>query len=430
MILYPRKYIRTIQLGIKSLMLHKMRAMLTMLGIIFGVCSVIAMLAIGEGASYEAQQQIKDLGVNNIILKSVKPPDEEQASSQGNSFSIEYGLTYMDVKRIAGTIPNVVQVLPMRIILEDAFFGRNKQQCRVIGTLPSYETVKNLAIARGRFLTQHDYEVKDNVCVISGRLAHNLFPYQNPIKHAIRVKGEYYRVVGVTAEPVLHMREGTAAAKATRAWEHEIYVPLSTIKARFGENITRRTSGSFSSEKVELHEVIVRMAEPKYVEEAAEAIEVALKRFHQKRDYEKNVPLQLLLQAEKTKRIFNIVLGSIAAISLLVGGIGIMNIMLATVTERTREIGIRRALGARKKDIIVQFLVETIVLSIGGGIIGVLLGLLIPYAVSKLTDIATIITPWSLLVAFCISGCIGIVFGIYPARRAANLDPIEALRHE
>ena len=192
----------------------------------------------------------------------------------------------------------------------------------------------------------------------------------------------------------------------------------------------RRSSGGFSAERVELHRIIAKMKDTESVLTAEPQIKQLLKRFHEQNDYELIVPLQLLMEAEATKRMFNIVLGSIAAISLLVGGIGIMNIMLATVTERTREIGVRRALGAKKKDIITQFLIETIVLSVGGGLIGVFIGVATPLAVSYFTNMMTVITPWSVLLAFGISGLTGIVFGLYPASQAAKLDPIEALRHE
>ena len=430
MVFYPRKYVRAVRLGVKNLLLHKMRAILTMLGIIFGVCSVIAMLAIGEGASFEAQEAIKKLGSTNIIVDSVKPSEDQDSNTQTQSQVLEYGITYADVTRITMTVPGIRTILPMRVMREDVQFGGSKRQCQVIGTLPAYLELRNLRVARGRFLTEEDQRKRSNVCVLSGRLAHFLFPYQDPLSEAVRIKGDYYRVVGLLEEIPLRSRAGTAAAADPRSWENEVYIPLATARSQFGENLVRRTSGSFNAERVQLHQVIIHMASTDDVEEAAGAIQTAFKRFHKKRDFELTVPLRLLRQAEETKRMFNIVLGSIAAISLLVGGIGIMNIMLATVTERTREIGIRRALGARKRDITIQFLVETVVLSIGGGIIGVGMGVLIPYIVSELTEFKTIITPWSLAIAFGISGVIGIVFGIYPATRAANLDPIEALRHE
>jgi putative ABC transport system permease protein len=209
-----------------------------------------------------------------------------------------------------------------------------------------------------------------------------------------------------------------------------MFIPLETAKERYGEVLMRRRSGSFEAERVQLHEVTVKVDALENVAGVAEAIKAVLERHHKKKDYEIVVPLELLKRAERTKQIFNIVLGSIAAISLLVGGIGIMNIMLASVTERTREIGIRRALGARRRDIITQFLVETVLLSGVGGIIGVLLGMVIPMIISRTAGMKTIITFWSPFLAFTISGLVGIIFGLYPALRAAQMDPVEALRHE
>ena len=226
------------------------------------------------------------------------------------------------------------------------------------------------------------------------------------------------------------IRLNIPADSQSEAVDNNIYIPLSTARSRFGEMLVKRSSGSMSAERVELHRLIVRMTDPNAVISGEQQIQHLLNHFHEKKDFELIVPLQLLREAEATKRMFNIVLGSIAAISLLVGGIGIMNIMLATVTERTREIGVRRALGAKRKDIIVQFLIETIVLSVGGGIIGVLLGILVPLCVSYFTEMKTIITAWSVFLAFGISGLTGIIFGIYPASQAAKLDPIDALRQE
>lgn len=423
--------IRTIQLGVRSLLLHKLRSGLTMLGIIFGVCSVIAMLAIGEGASYEAQQAIKKLGSNNIIVRSVKPPEETKVTSGGRSFAIEYGLTYEDADRMESTIPGVRRVLPMRIIRDNARFNENSVASQVIGTLALYPEIAGVDVVRGRFLSETDEIHMDNVCALTVGLAERLFPYQDPLEEEVRVGATYYRVIGLVREKSSEQkRPQSGNSSEGQALDNNLYIPLSTARSRFGETLIRRSAGSFEAERVELHQLTVQVADAENVEAAVPQIEGTLRHFHKKKDYEMIVPLQLLRQAEQTKRIFNIVLGSIAAISLLVGGIGIMNIMLATVTERTREIGIRRALGARKKDIVTQFLVETTVLSVGGGLLGVALGILTPLIVSHLADMKTIITPLSLVLAFGISGAVGIVFGLYPASRAAELDPIEALRHE
>lgn len=420
----------TIQLGVKSLLLHKLRSGLTMLGIIFGVCSVIAMLAIGEGASHEAQERIKRLGSDNIIVNSIKPPEDNQQNASGQSFAVKYGLTYQDSARIQDTIPGVERVIPMRIIRENIRFDQNQEAGQIIGTLPGYRLVQNLDLVAGRFLTVTDEKFQRNVCVITEDLVRKLFPYQDPLKSSIRVKNDYYEVIGIVDETGTAKQRPQIEDNQNKAIDNNIYIPLSTARSRFGELLVKVSSGSRSAERVELHRLIVRMTDPKAVIMGEEQIQHLLNHFHEKKDFELIVPLQLLREAEATKRMFNIVLGSIAAISLLVGGIGIMNIMLATVTERTREIGVRRALGAKRKDIVVQFLIETIVLSVGGGLIGVLLGITVPVAVSYFTDMETIITTWSVLLAFGISGLTGIVFGIYPASQAARLDPIEALRQE
>ena len=420
----------TMRLGLKSLLLHKLRSVLTMLGIIFGVCSVIAMLAIGEGASYEAQEAIKNLGRDNIILRSIKPPEDTQANGGGRGSMIDYGLTYQDAARIQATVLGVQRVLPVRIIRENVRFSANSVPCQVLGTLPVYTEIAGLDVLRGRFLSHLGVENHDNVCVLTAGLAERLFPYQDPLAQAVKIDSFYYRVVGL-------VREKSAVAQRTQSGRMEgepldnnVYIPLSTARSRFGEVLVRRSAGSFEMEKVELHQITVQMRDLEAVEAADAQIKTLLGRFHNRNDYEVIVPLQLLRQAEQTKRLFNVVLGSIAAISLLVGGIGIMNIMLASVTERTREIGIRRALGAKRGDITLQFLIETVILSIGGGLIGVVVGILVPLLVSHVTTMKTVITPWSVLLAFGISGAVGIIFGLYPAKAAARLDPIEALRRD
>lgn len=403
-----------------------------MLGIIFGVCSVIAMLAIGEGASYEAQEEIKKLGSNNIILRSLKPPEEVKEGSGNRGGELIYGLTYEDAARIRATIPGVSRVLPMRILRENVRFSEFYLPCQVIGTTPAYPQIVGLDVVRGRFLCNIDNRHRQNVCAITTGLASRLFPYQDPLSQSVKVDGFYYRVIGLVREGNMIEQRSQSGEMEGEPLDNNLYIPISTSRSRIGEMIIKRVTGGFGfeAERVELHQITVQMEDTEKVETADPQIKTLLNRFHDQNDYEVIVPLQLLRQAEQTKRIFNIVLGSIAAISLLVGGIGIMNIMLATVTERTREIGVRRALGAKKQDITTQFLVETIVLSVGGGLVGVALGVLTPFVVSHLTEMKTIVTFWSVLLAFGISGAVGIAFGIYPASAAAELDPIEALRHE
>ena len=413
---------RTIKLGLKSLWLHKMRSGLTALGIVFGVASVVAMLAIGEGASQEAQEQIRRLGSHNVIVSSVKPPTATSASTSDSSF-VEYGITYEDLERIETTIPDVEVVVPVREVTQSSYNERRKCDATIVGTVPWFLQIRRIPLLRGRFLTTFDMREQKSLCVINIRVARDLFPNDNPVNLCVKIGGDYYKVVGIVDDSVLST--GADGKSPTR-----IYIPLTTARARFGDTTMKYSSGSREFEKVLLHQATVKIGHEENVLETAEAIRVLLKRFHKKQDFELIVPLELLNQAKRTKRIFNIVLGSIAAISLLVGGIGIMNIMLASVTERTREIGIRRALGAKKRDIIVQFLAETVLLSASGGVLGVGLGVGLPIVVSYFTKMRTSVTPWSLALAFGISAAVGIIFGLYPAQRAANLDPIEALRHE
>ncbi|HEV2393560.1 MAG TPA: ABC transporter permease [Verrucomicrobiae bacterium] len=418
------------RLGIRSLWLHRLRSLLTVLGIVFGVCSVIAMLAIGEGASFEAQEQIKNLGSQNIIIRSVKPPEEQKVSDKGSeNYVLQYGLTYPDVKRIRLTIPGVTVVLPARNIREYVWNISRRVDCEVVGTVPWYPQMRNHQVAMGRFFTDTDMDGKASVCVLGAEMVPALFPLESPLGKHVRVGSEYYQVIGVM-EPRGPEANADGSQDNTKAAVHRMFIPLETAKLRFGEILLRRRSGSFAAERVQLHEATVKVASLEEVTGAADAIKEVLQRNHKKVDYEVIVPLELLRRAERTKEIFNIVLGSIAAISLLVGGIGIMNIMLASVTERTREIGIRRALGARRRDIILQFLVETVLLSGAGGILGVFLGLAIPFIVSHAAGMKTIVTVWSPFLAFSISAIVGVVFGLYPALRAANMDPVEALRHE
>jgi putative ABC transport system permease protein len=421
---------RTLRLGLRSLWLHRLRSLLTVLGIVFGVCSVIAMLAIGEGASYEAQEQIKNLGSQNIILRSIKPPEDQKVSDKGSqSYVLQYGITYPDVQRIRATIPGVSIVLPARNIRDYVWNISRRVDCEVVGTVPWYPTMRNHQVAQGRFFTDADMEGRTSVCVLGAEMVPLLFPMESPLGRHVRVGGNYYQVIGIM-QPASRLGKSEDTPESGRSALNRMFIPIETAKLRYGELLMRRRSGSFEAERVELHEVTIKVVSLKSVAGVADALRTLLEKNHKKKDYEIVVPLELLRRAERTKQIFNIVLGSIAAISLLVGGIGIMNIMLASVTERTREIGIRRALGARRHDIIAQFLVESVLLSGAGGLIGVLLGVTIPFVVTYAAGMKTIITLWAPLLAFTISALVGVVFGSYPAIRAASMDPVEALRHE
>jgi putative ABC transport system permease protein len=418
--------LRALKLGISSLLMHKLRSALTTLGVLFGTSSVIAMLAIGEGASEEAQEQIRLLGSQNVIMRSVKPPENP---NQGNQTSrvIKYGLTEMDLARIEETFPGLDGVVPVRLLSKEVRRGARVLTPRVLATRPNYIDVTGRLVYEGRFLTDQDQRSHNNVCVLGTEVARVLFPFESPIGETVKVGGDYFRVVG-TLLP--RLPTGDNPAKASEEVTGELFVPLETARHWYGVMQVIQRAGSTDMEQVELHEIITHVGAAENVPIVAEGAREMLKRHHLKRDYEVLVPLELLARGEETKRIWNIVLGSIAGISLLVGGIGIMNVMLATVTERTREIGIRRALGAKRRHIVTQFLIECVVLSVGGGLLGVALGLALPAAVEHFADLPTIVTPAAPILAFGISAAIGVVFGLYPAWRAATMDPVEALRHE
>jgi putative ABC transport system permease protein len=439
-------WLRTWSLGVKNLLLHPLRSLLTVLGIFIGVASVIWLLAIGNGISAAAQKQIESLGAQNIIVRSIKPPNEALTGRDGFG-PVPYGLTRDDFSRLSDTIPTIDHALPVRELRREFRFGDRLIDGRLVGCTPEYSQTTKLQTDRGRFLSDADLEDHANVCVLAAGTAAVLFPYEDPVGHSIKVDSDYYVVVGVTEDRA--PSAGIGGSLDSQDYSHDVYIPISTLWLRIGDMVVTMRNASFQGEIVQLSQITLQVDDVEQVLPTADIVKNTLADYHQAADYGVTIPLELLEQAKTTRLMFIVFLGLIAAISLIVGGVGIMNIMLATVTERTREIGIRRALGAKQSDIARQFLMETVVLSMAGGITGVAGGLVchpatrlmrrvlvafFPRAMSGLPDVVRelepAVVPWSLPLAFGIAVAVGMIFGLYPARRAAALDPIEALRHE
>ncbi|MBL68088.1 MAG: hypothetical protein CMO74_06490 [Verrucomicrobiales bacterium] len=430
--------IRIIQAGFKNLRLHKLRSGLTMLGMIIGVWAVITLVAIGEGASHDAQEAIRGLGARNVIIRSIKPPSmQEQMHGDWESFfrrwMAHYGLRRSDATRIKKTVPGVKRVLPMLNKRMTAVHGPREVGCQLIGTFPYYPEFTQAKMVAGQFLNEIEEARKENSCVITQELAEQLFAGHNPLMERIRVSGyessQVFQVKGVLQERADMDKLPQGIDSAGKSITANVYIPLSTFKALYGVRNVDRSVGDLKLEAVELTEIRVEFDEESQVLPALPLINEALKANREERDYEIVVPIRELAVLRAQKARDTRMLLYIACISLLVGGIGIMNIMLATVTERTQEIGVRRALGATRVDITVQFLVESLMLCLIGGAIGVVGGWGFAEIRHHFLNQTTIVTEWSVLVAFCLSVSVGLVFGLYPARRAADLDPIEALRH-
>ena len=421
------KFYRDVRLGVENLLLHKLRSFLTALGVIFGVGSVVAMLSVGEGASKKALDEIKKVGSNNIIISSMKPreDDNSNASMSGHPSAVVYGLTYNDFDRIRVTFSTLQTAVPVKEVRKEGKMGERTLELRVVGTSPDWFELVKRPLEVGRVLLESDMQQRSAVAVLTEYGARRLLATRNSVGENLTIGENSFKVVGIVKSEA---NSGSDVQLPDQ--QVDAYIPLEVAKQYYGDIVMKRTSSSMEMTSVELSKVIVQIDDITNVESTAKGIETMLDKFHSKLDYEMSVPLAMLRQAESTKRTMNIVLGSIACISLLVGGIGIMNIMLASVTERTREIGIRRAIGAKKKQIIIQFLIETVVLSTIGGILGLGLGITIPLFITLFSGMPTVITPFSIILPFAISISIGIIFGIYPAARAAEVDPIIALRHE
>jgi putative ABC transport system permease protein len=420
---------RALMLAVRSLWLHKLRAFLSVLGIIIGTSAVISLMAFAEGNMQDALEDIKRLGATNIIVRSVKPPDE--VSTATRTFVARYGVTQNDYD-LFKTIPTVIRMVPMRIFPKPVYRDEHMANCRIVATTPDYKDVNKIEQEAGRFLVLKDSQEKRNVCVLGSDAAARLFQFSNPIGQSILIDKFSYEVVGVARSRM--STAGSGGNVAAEDFNNDVYIPIGTAEGRFGRTVFLRQSGSRSGEQVEYSQVTLTVAETDEVRPTGEAVKAILD-MHQKRDTELTVPLDRLEEAERAKDRYKMLMALIASISLVVGGIGIMNIMLATVTERTREIGIRRALGAKRRDIEIQFLLEAMVQTTVGGIIGVSLGLLIIFVVPWVASLLDAKLPaklhvLSIYMSLAVAVGIGVLFGWYPARRASMLDPIEALRHD
>lgn len=407
----------SIRVGLNGLVEHKFRSFLTMLGIIFGVASVIAMLSIGEGAKREAIAKYQDLGVNNIIVREKKLTDQELEEVRAK---FSQGLSLEDAEVIKNIVPGVSKVASQAELETEVKYSDKSSKSSVIGITPEYMGMVNFEIDKGSFIDADHFTRNLKVCVLGAGISKALFQQKDPIGKMVKIDDQWFEVVGVLKSKALFTE--TVGELSSRDLNTDIYIPLSSFHNRFTQE------NKLASE---IQQITLQVESSDKLIESSELVKSILKRHHfNNEDYSIVIPFELMKQEEKERQIYNFLLGAIAAISLLVGGIGIMNIMLATVMERTREIGIRRAIGARKSDIMGQFVSEAVAISITGGLIGVVLGVSLSLIISVFTDVNTFIRPYSVFIAFGFSVIVGISFGYLPAKNAANLKPIDSIRYE
>jgi putative ABC transport system permease protein len=424
-------------LALRSLWLHKLRSFLSVLGIIIGTSAVISLMGFGKGSMDDALEDIRRQGTTNVIIRSVKPTDDNTQSK--TRWIANYGLTWKDYERFL-MIDTVVGSVPMRIFPQDVRYLDREVQVRLVATTQDYARINRFEMASGRFIVdgedQHD-EGDDqrfrNVIVLGAAVARQLFPFEQPVGRAVVMNKAQYLVIGVVKDRT--PRGGGADGGISEEYNKDVYIPVRTCRVRYGERVIFRQGGGRTAEQVELHQITLTVGDISQVRSTGDVVRDMLQQSHVKKDFEVSVPLDRLEAAERARDRYNMLLALIASISLLVGGIGIMNIMLATVTERTREIGIRRALGAKRRDITMQFIIEAVVQTGIGGLVGMLLGLLVVFGVPLVArvvfrgNLPARLDPVSIVLAMGVAVIVGVAFGYYPARRASHLDPIEALRH-
>ena len=410
----------TFSLSIGGLSSHKLRTLLTMLGIIFGVAAVIAMLSIGEGAKQEALEQIRQMGIHNIIVQQWNKQPEGEPGATNTEKNLSVGLTTIDAEALAKICPLAQIVAPQREVKVKAQATGHSFQSMAVGTIPEYFSVLDARLNSGVYFSKDDVEQARRVCVLGSDAKRALFYFDNPLGAQIKMQNQWFTVIGVLED------KGAAGGKIggvleVRNTDEDIYIPLTTVLQRF----------KWDAGEPELTQITIKIGDPEQLQEGADIVRNILKRRHRGvDDFKIAIPEELMRQSQRTQQIFNIVMGCIAGISLVVGGIGIMNIMLASVLERTREIGIRRALGARRRDILSQFLIEAVLVSLIGGIIGIILGYSMTKVITLYAHWKTIVQAWTIVLSFGVAAAVGIGFGLYPARQAAQLNPIDALRYE
>lgn len=432
-----KRLLLNLNIAFDAVMGNLFRSVLTALGIIFGVAAVIAMLAIGQGAQQEILDQIKLVGVNNIVISPVPQDDELNSEENGKEKTKKFspGLSLKDAKAIEQVLPGIAAVSPEA---EDQIFALRKgvrEKVNLIGIVPKYFETYNFKIRKGNGIAPIQNKRADAVCVIGKGVEARFFSGESAIGQYIKCGTIWLKVIGIT-EKINSTKESRENLNI-RDYDMDIYLPIETFLGRFNNSKSNENYDDNGNKKKskgiyhQLDRITVQMKSSEDLIQARDILATMLMRRHnQMEDVNIDVPIMMLRQQQRTKDIFNIVLGCIAGISLLVGGIGIMNIMLASVYERIKEIGIRMSMGATQKDIIQQFLLEAVIISLSGGLIGILAGVIISFIISSVTDIKTLISIASIFISFGVSASVGLIFGLMPARKAAKQDPINSLRYE
>ena len=426
-----------INIAFEALLENKFRSGLTALGIIFGVASVITMLAIGKGAQQQIIEQIEQVGAKNIIIRPKVIGNIEQEDNVTKKYSPK--LTVNDVKAIKSVLPRIEKITPFISYETSAIANGKKKNCNLVGVSLEYFSIYNLTLDKGSFFSELQEKNSDAVCLIGSNLATKLFSGKNPIGKTLKTNKLQLTIIGIIA-PGKTIGESLQNIGMNN-YNDEIFIPINTALRRYKDRarITEKTLTENDEEDSkpdkseitdQIEKIVIGIQKTENMSESVDILYRMLYRRHNKvEDFEIVVPEQILQQKKQTDDIFNILLGVIAAISLLVGGIGIMNIMLASVLERIKEIGLRMSIGAKKKDIKEQFVYEAGLISLIGGIIGVILGIFLSYLAEWITGTPTIISLWSIFISFFVSGFIGIIFGYIPAKKAAEQDPVNSLRH-